>query len=137
MSDAAAPTDVSTGASVAAAGQDPSTKEVAAETVSSSSKGKGKAVEEENDNDDEDDDDDDDDSDDDEDDDEDDEDIEPDEVDPTNISAPGIGNRPTRSRKPIDYSSEEAQKAAGFDPDQSADDEDEDQEFKGDTSMDS
>lgn len=58
-------------------------------------------------------------------------DIEPDEVDPTNISSYGVGMRPSRNRKPIDYSSEEAMQKAGLNQGGSAEDEDEDQEFKG------
>lgn len=41
--------------------------------------------------------------------------IEADEVDPSNIESYGIGNRPRRTRKEIDYSSEEALKKAGLD----------------------
>lgn len=41
--------------------------------------------------------------------------IEADEVDPSNIESYGIGNRPRRARKEIDYSSEEALKKAGLD----------------------
>lgn len=56
--------------------------------------------------------------------------IEPDEIDPTNISSYGIGNRPSRSRKPIDYSSEEAFQKAGLAPGEAAGEEDDDKEFK-------
>lgn len=52
-------------------------------------------------------------------------------MDPTNISSYGVGMRPSRNRKPIDYSSEEAMQKAGLNQGGSAEDEDEDQEFKG------
>lgn len=50
-------------------------------------------------------------------------------MDPQNIESYGIGNRPSRSRKNIDYSSEEALKKAGFSAGQ-GDEEEEDRDFK-------
>ncbi|CAO1626081.1 unnamed protein product [Sympodiomycopsis kandeliae] len=146
MSDSTLPTTTSSGATVADVAKDESLKEVAVPEVSesvSSGKGKGKAVEANEDDDDidneDDSDDDEDDDDDEEDEEEDDDKIDADEVDPTLISSYGIGNRPSRraASRPIDYSSEEAQRKAGFTAGGGSNEEDDDdKEFKGDVSMD-
>ncbi|CAO1631001.1 unnamed protein product [Parajaminaea phylloscopi] len=144
MSDSAAPIDASTGAGIAGLAKDETTTEVApaAAEVGKADKGKGKAPEPrqeqtntEEEDDDEDDEDDEDDDDEDDDDDDDDLSIEADEVDPTNIEAYGIGNRPSRTRKNIDYSSEEALKKAGISTSH-GDEEEEDRDFTADASMD-